>query len=150
MMRRDSNDFFGKLLATSKIPDNMTVPVLAGAGAAIIGVNIAYRAARSFQRDAKGNTFGDIVASVNILSNKDSVLQREKVKESMDDYDNLFAGARKNVGSLHQDESIKTRQKEYKTMVNNFYDLVTDFYEWGWGQVRDQKKRCRLYQGMIT
>lgn len=27
----------------------------------------------------------------------------------------------------------ETRTREYKTMANNFYDLVTDFYEFGWG-----------------
>jgi sterol 24-C-methyltransferase len=26
------------------------------------------------------------------------------------------------------------RQKEYKLMTTNFYDLVTDFYEYGWGE----------------
>jgi len=26
------------------------------------------------------------------------------------------------------------RKGEYATMVNSFYDLVTDFYEYGWGQ----------------
>ena len=148
-MSKDNNDFMSKLLATSKIPETMTVPVIAGAGAAIIGANIAYRAAKSFQRDAQGSTFSDLVQSVNILSNKDSVLQREKVKESMDDYDKLFSGARKDVGSLHQDESIKTRQKEYKTMVNNFYDLVTDFYEWGWGQVRFQTPVSRFFASTL-
>jgi len=49
-------------------------------------------------------------------------------------YDELFAGARGEAGAITTDESIAKRQSEYQTMVNNFYDLVTDFYEWGWGQ----------------
>jgi sterol 24-C-methyltransferase len=39
------------------------------------------------------------------------------------------------VGTTTTSESIEKREKEYATMVNSFYDLVTDFYEWGWGQV---------------
>lgn len=128
---------FGKFLdeVQAKLPEGISLPVVAGTAAGIVGINIAIRVAKSIKRDATGNTFGSALASINILSNKDSVLKRDKVKESMDDYDNLFSGARKDVGSLHKEESISTRQKEYKTMINNFYDLVTDFYEWGWGQV---------------
>jgi sterol 24-C-methyltransferase len=28
---------------------------------------------------------------------------------------------------------LDTRKREYTTMVNHYYDLVTDFYEFGWG-----------------
>jgi sterol 24-C-methyltransferase len=117
-------------------PDGAVTPVCVGV-ASIISLNVIVRAAKSFKRDARGDSFGNIITgSVSILSNKDSVLKREQVNESMDGYDKLFDGARKNVGSLHQEESIRTREKEYnKTMINNFYDLVTDFYEYGWGQV---------------
>jgi len=90
---------------------------------------------RSFKRDAAGNTFNDFfTGSTNILSNRDSVLKRDQVKDSIAGYENLFSGARKEVGAIHSEESIKTRENEYQTMVNSFYDLVTDFYEWGWGQ----------------
>ena len=67
-----------------------------------------------------------------LLSNPDS---RDKVNDSIAEYEALFAGARKDVGKTSTSESIKQRAKEYKTLVDNFYDLVTDFYEWGWGQV---------------
>src|SRR5207249_224729 len=30
--------------------------------------------------------------------------------------------------------SVEARRQHYAHMVNNFYDLVTDFYEFGWGQ----------------
>ena len=116
------------------LPEPVTTPMVAGAFAAIVTINLVIRS-RSFKRDGS-ESFSDLVTgSVNILSNKDSVLQRDQVSKSMAEYDELFEGARKNVGSLHKEESIKKREKEYKTMVNNFYDLVTDFYEWGWGQV---------------
>jgi sterol 24-C-methyltransferase len=29
--------------------------------------------------------------------------------------------------------SLEARKREYETVVNNFYDLITDFYEFGWG-----------------
>jgi len=71
-----------------------------------------------------------------LLSNPDSVLSREGVKESIAGYETLFVGARNSVGETSTTDSIELRAKEYQTMVNSFYDLVTDFYEWGWGQVR--------------
>eukprot|EP00559_Dactyliosolen_fragilissimus_P002420 CAMPEP_0184862972 /NCGR_PEP_ID=MMETSP0580-20130426/8178_1 /TAXON_ID=1118495 /ORGANISM="Dactyliosolen fragilissimus" /LENGTH=394 /DNA_ID=CAMNT_0027360999 /DNA_START=20 /DNA_END=1204 /DNA_ORIENTATION=- len=35
---------------------------------------------------------------------------------------------------LHASESAEERNKEYKSLVNSYYDLATLFYEWGWGQ----------------
>jgi len=35
---------------------------------------------------------------------------------------------------LHQADSPEERNKEYKSLVNSYYDLATLFYEWGWGQ----------------
>lgn len=117
-------------------PHGLSASVIAGTLASVISVNLVVRLARSFNRDGVSNAFGNIItASVSLLSNKDSVLKRENVRDSMDGYEILFDGARKKVGSLHNEDSIKTREKEYKTMINNFYDLVTDFYEYGWGQV---------------
>ena len=102
----------------------------------LFSVGAMVRMSRSLKRDAHGGTFGDfLTGGLNILSNKDSVLKRSEVEESVSGYENLFSGARKDVGSTSTDDSIKKREKEYKTMVNSFYNLVTDFYEWGWGQV---------------
>ena len=89
----------------------------------------------SFKRDVHEKTFNAVTTAVSLLSNPDSVLRREKVKESILGYERLFAGARKEVGATSTDDSIEHRANEYKTMVTSFYDLVTDFYEWGWGQV---------------
>lgn len=89
---------------------------------------------KSFKRDVHNKTFNTISDVVSLLSNPDSVLSREKVKESIVGYETLFAGARKSVGATSTTDSIENRAKEYKTMVTSFYDLVTDFYEWGWGQ----------------
>jgi len=35
---------------------------------------------------------------------------------------------------LHQSEDASERNREYKSLVNAYYDLATLFYEWGWGQ----------------
>lgn len=34
---------------------------------------------------------------------------------------------------IHETE-LEERQDKYKILVNDYYDLVTDFFEWGWGQ----------------
>lgn len=86
------------------------------------------------KRSKVASTFGGTLAGTKILSNKDSVLARDGVKGSIEGYEKLFTGARDEHGATSQDESVQERAKEYKTMVNSFYDLVTDFYEWGWGQ----------------
>jgi len=122
----------------SALPDAVTLPMVAGSLAVIVAANVFMRS-RSFKRDGSAS-FSDIVTgSVSILSNKDSVLQRDQVGKSMGEYDALFKGARKEVGSIHTEESIKKRE-------NNFYDLVTDFYEFGWGQVRAFKCHCRCHR----
>jgi len=88
---------------------------------------------KSFKRDSY-KPFGFVSDAASLLSNSDSVLGRDGVKESIAGYERLFSGARKNVGTTTTADSIQHREKEYATMVNSFYDLVTDFYEWGWGQ----------------
>jgi len=35
---------------------------------------------------------------------------------------------------LHKAKDAKTRNANYKKLVNSYYDLATLFYEWGWGQ----------------
>lgn len=116
----------------------LSMPAVAVGAAVIISLNVALRFSRMyFKRDASGNSFGNvIIGSFSLLSNKDSVLDRDGVKDSIQGYESLFSGARQTVGTTSEKESIKTREKAYQNMVNSFYDLVTDFYEWGWGKVR--------------
>jgi len=52
------------------------------------------------------------------------------VQESITGFNSLYDGARKNVGETSGDKSIHKRKEEYKGMVDTFYNLVTDFYEW--------------------
>lgn len=82
----------------------------------------------------KSGKFGGWLAQARLLANSDSILKDSHVKARMNGYANLFAGSREKVGEISTQESIKERQNQYKLMVDSFYDLVTDFYEYGWGQ----------------
>merc|ERR1712072_982190 len=41
-----------------------------------------------------------------------------------------------NYNNLQDDSKTGTegREKDYAELVNSYYDLATEFYEWGWGQ----------------
>jgi sterol 24-C-methyltransferase len=49
-------------------------------------------------------------------------LPRERVESTAAEYNSFHAS------------TVGDRKSGYATMVNDFYDLVTDFYEYGWGQ----------------
>ncbi len=49
-------------------------------------------------------------------------LPNDQVKSVVDEYASFHAG------------TVETRKTNYTKMVNDYYDLVTDFYEFGWGQ----------------
>jgi sterol 24-C-methyltransferase len=51
-----------------------------------------------------------------------SSLPNDQVRSTVDEYTSFHAG------------SVETRKTHYTKMVNDYYDLVTDFYEFGWGQ----------------
>lgn len=53
--------------------------------------------------------------------------QRETVKESFKSTVDAYKG-------LHEQSDVDTRLTSYTTLVNQYYDLATDFYEIGWGQ----------------
>jgi|Transcript_3849 sterol 24-C-methyltransferase len=114
-------------------PENSGILVV-GSLAALLGAHLVLSfILKSFKRDSY-KPFGFVSDAASLLSNSESVLGRDGVKESIAGYERLFSGARKNVGTTTTADSIQHREKEYATMVNSFYDLVTDFYEWGWGQ----------------
>lgn len=103
----------------------------------LISVNYLYYVffPKKMSREFKKDYTGSLSDTLNIFNNNDFVKNKGKdVKTSVDEYANLFNGARKDVGHISSEESIKAREEEYRTMVANFYDLVTDFYEYGWGQ----------------
>lgn len=49
-------------------------------------------------------------------------LPNAEVQNVVDEYHSFHAG------------TVETRKSNYTKMVNDYYDLVTDFYEFGWGQ----------------
>eukprot|EP00986_Skeletonema_menzelii_P000774 scaffold220_cov135-Skeletonema_menzelii.AAC.3 len=114
-------------------PENSGLLVVGSLAALLGGHLVLSFILRSFTRDGD-KSFGSVGDAASLLSNNDSVLGRDGVKQSIAEYEELFSGARNDVGTTSTADSIQNREKEYKTMVNSFYDLVTDFYEWGWGQ----------------
>jgi len=54
-------------------------------------------------------------------------LKRDQVKDSVNFYNDHFNEQVDKAG-------LAKRKENYAQMINNFYDLVTSFYEYGWGQ----------------
>ncbi|KAG9410378.1 Delta(24)-sterol C-methyltransferase [Aphanomyces cochlioides] len=118
--------------------ENSTVTKGAIAAALVIFASAVFQTAKivgnsKVSRDGSDFTT-TLLGSTRLLSNPDSVLSRDAVNSRFEDYDKLFKGAREKTGAISSEESIKLRQSEYQLMVDSFYDLVTDFYEYGWGQ----------------
>ena len=63
---------------------------------------------RLFARRSSGRSVGD--------------LDPEEVKPAVEDYSGLFDG------------SLEQRKDRYHAVVNHYYNLATDFYEFGWGR----------------
>ena len=59
----------------------------------------------------------------NLLRN---VLKRDAVASTVRSYERVYGGDE--AGRLEQ------RKTYYKNLTNQYYDLVTDFYEYGWGK----------------
>jgi len=51
-------------------------------------------------------------------------MDQKKYSNTVTEYERLFKDT----------ESSEERKEKYMTVVNSYYDLVTDFYEWGWSQ----------------
>jgi sterol 24-C-methyltransferase len=85
------------------------------------------------RRDGKEYN-SQIAGSMRLLNNTDHTLSGNQFSESINDYENMFAGARKQTGAITSEESVEVRRARYAAMIDHFYNLVTDFYEWGWCQ----------------
>jgi len=66
-------------------------------------------------------------------------LGKDRVNREMTEYYSLFDNSDKNTT-----ENEVKRRENYKTLSTNFYDLVTDFYEYGWGESFHFGPRHRL------
>ena len=71
---------------------------------------------------------GDAARFANIWNTKEmfGYEKRDQLSSAVDAYDELFKNESK--------ESIEARKEKYGSLVVNFYNLVTTFYEYGWGQ----------------
>ena len=109
-------------------------PIAVGASVAaslLVGIWVFRKA--DMKRD--GNDYSSqVTGGMKILNNKDHTLQGKEFESSIKDYESMFDGARKSTGAITSEESIEIRKERYQAMINHFYNLVTDFYEWGWGQ----------------
>mmetsp|Transcript_35880 Transcript_35880/g.44513 ORF Transcript_35880/g.44513 Transcript_35880/m.44513 type:complete len:322 (-) Transcript_35880:759-1724(-) len=74
-----------------------------------------------------------MTSTTKLLSHSEATLRPEEVANSVANYEKLYSKGSKEVGAISTSESIDGRKKDYENMVSSFYDLVTDFYEYGWG-----------------
>jgi len=111
--------------------DNQVVVGVSAVTAVAAGLVIWRRA--GMKRD--GNDFSNqLTGGLKILNNEDHTISKNEFSSSIQDYEGMFDGARKSTGAITSEESIDQRKERYTAMINHFYNLVTDFYEWGWGQ----------------
>ena len=109
-------------------------PIVVGAsavGALAAGLFVFRKAELS--RDGK-DFQSSLTGGFKILNNTDHTLKTSEFSSSIENYEGQFKGARRATGAITSEESVEERKKRYADMVNDFYNLVTDFYEWGWGQ----------------
>src|SRR5688572_30119576 len=53
-------------------------------------------------------------------------LGEDAVAPTLEAYSGFYDGA--------QPDAVAQRKGRYRDLINQYYDLVTDFYEYGWGQ----------------
>ena len=72
-----------------------------------------------------------------------NTLDTKRVNQEYSDYFSLFGTYSftfqlliASIGNKEKttEENVQKRSENYGKMVVNFYDLVTDFYEYGWGK----------------
>ncbi len=64
-----------------------------------------------------------------------------KVNNDVTGYFSNFGDESRKEGGDH-DSLLAKRKENYMSMVNSFYTLVTDFYEYGWGACHTQRTRA--------
>ena len=62
------------------------------------------------------------MSSPSVFDINQTSLPHDQVRATNDEYLSMF------------EQSPETRRSDYMKMVNDYYNLVTDFYEYGWGQ----------------
>jgi len=108
-------------LVTSS-PRNMAVY-----GLPILGVLLLYVIVQ-----LKDST-GRVGAVSNLFADQAPFEKSGGVKGVYDSYESLYGKDSRKGGQEHE-QLLAKRLALYTQMVNQFYDLVTDFYEYGWGE----------------
>jgi len=67
-----------------------------------------------------------------LRSKEGSDFHKQEVSKLVNGYYDNFGEASRKEGGDHG-ERLTKRKENYMSMVNSFYTLVTDFYEYGWG-----------------
>lgn len=117
--------------ATKFVEENPVAVGISAAATLVAGIIIFRRS----EMDRDGNDYNSQLAgSFKILNNTDHTLKKNEFESSILDYESNFKGARKETGAITSEESVEVRKERYASMINHFYNLVTDFYEWGWCQ----------------
>lgn len=93
--------------------DNKTVVSVLGAGVLVLGASWLLRPSKDKKKPSASQLTGGSIG-------------RAKVKKEFDDYAKSY--------STDAGAGIIERSKTTE-LVDTFYNLVTDIYEWGWGQV---------------
>jgi sterol 24-C-methyltransferase len=115
-----------------KYAEENTVVVGAGAATALFSVLLLLSRKQSLNRDTAD--YNSITGVNKLFSGKEHTLKEGQFKSTINDYEGMFAGARQETGAITTEESIDERKERYASMVDHFYNIVTDFYEYGWGQ----------------
>jgi len=66
------------------------------------------------------------------LKQKEAIVDPSKMGSEYENYEGMF-GKKSRSGGAEHGELSKKREAQYKDLVQHFYNLVTDFYEYGWG-----------------
>lgn len=124
-------DFEKALKAAVVFADDNVALVSVGAACTMLGgIFLFSRKKKTYV----GTDYDSFNGTTNLLSNSDHTLKKDEFKNVVDDYEGMFKGARRETGAITSDISIDERKKRYANMVDHFYNVVTDFYEYGWGQ----------------
>eukprot|EP00743_Colponemidia_sp_Colp-15_P000243 GILK01000283.1.p1 GENE.GILK01000283.1~~GILK01000283.1.p1 ORF type:complete len:478 (-),score=80.63 GILK01000283.1:85-1518(-) len=109
----DPLTFFGFGEKKEGEPNRKAIAIMAAA--ALLGAMLLSRAfkKKTTARTRSTPTIGEVLSDIN-------------AQKEVDEYAEMFEG--------DQEKQHATRRSKYTTLVNNYYDLVTDFYEYGWGR----------------
>jgi sterol 24-C-methyltransferase len=111
------------------VTENLVVVV---AATTLFGVILLFSRKESLKRDTAD--YNSIAGVNKLFAGKEHTLKEGQFESTINDYQGMFAGARETTGAITADESIEERKERYASMVDHFYNIVTDFYEYGWGQ----------------